>query len=160
MALQKRKIKLKKTNNFQVPRVAAEPVIKWIMKVEGIFLLTGLLFFLFSQGFKWACSFLIGGLVVSLNFIVLARILPHLVVNKDAKSSIFSLLVSFYSKLIFTGIILLITIVFLKMPIYPLVIGLSTIVMGTIFWIVKYIITTNHKEADGYVRSSSSRITS
>ncbi|GAB6162166.1 hypothetical protein JCM12298_13250 [Desulfothermus naphthae] len=160
MASQTQKGKIKKTDNFQIPREATEPVIKWIIMVEFILLISGILYFTLFQGLKWACSFLIGGLLVSLNFIVLARILPHLVVNKDAKSSIFSLLVSFYSKLIFTGIILLITIVFLKMPIYPLVIGLSTIVMGTIFWIVKYIITTNHKEADGYVRSSSSRITS
>jgi len=153
-------MKQKRKNSLIKSRMVLEPVINWILKVEVFLLVMGVGGFLISRGLMWACSFLIGGLLVFFNFIVLSRILPNLVISRDSRASVFSLLFSFYSRLILTGIILFVCIVFLKMPIYPLIMGLSTIVMGIILWIVKYIITTNHKEADSYVRNSSSRIAS
>ena len=160
MEVVKKERKQIRKNSLIDPRIASEPVINWILKVEVLLLVIGFGGFLFSRGLMWASSFLVGGLVVFFNFIVLSRILPNLVISRDTRASVFSLLFSFYSRLIFTGIVLLVCIVFLKMPIYPLIMGLSTIVMGIIFWIIRYIITTNHKEADSYVRSSSSRIAS
>ncbi|WP_459891833.1 ATP synthase subunit I [Desulfothermus okinawensis] len=150
----------KKVSDFLDPYIASEPVVRWIVRVQLVLLSVGMVLFFFAHGVVWAGSFLVGGLLVFFNFIVLARILPNLVVSKDSRASIFSLLFSFYSRLIFTGIVLLVCIVFLRMPIYPLIVGLSTIIVGIIFWIVRYIFTTKHKEAEGYVRSSSSRIAS
>ena len=138
-----------------------EPIVKWIVYAELFLLIMGFLFFDFFKGEIWSFSFVVGGLVVFLNFLVLARTVPNLVLSRDVKASVFSLLFSFYSRLIFTGIVLVICIVFLRIPIYPLILGLSTIVVGIILWIGRYIILNNNqKEAYSHVRSSSSRIAS
>lgn len=134
-------------------------VIKWILNVEIFLIVIGSVY----MGLKssmYLFSYLVGCMLVLLNFLVLSRILPQLIKGKNPRNSIVSLLISFYSRLLFTGFVLLLGIVFLKLPIFPLIVGLTTIVMGIISWIFKYIFTNNHKEANGYVSSSSSRIAS
>jgi hypothetical protein len=138
----------------------SEPVVKWVVVVQLFFLVVGVIFFAIQKGSLWSISYLVGGLLVFFNFLVLARITPRLVLSRDVKSSIVSLLFSFYSRLLFTGIVLLVCIVFLKFPVCPLIVGLSTIVLGIILWIIRYIVTNNHKEAFNHVSSSSSRIAS
>ncbi len=124
-----------------------DPVVKWVVMWQVFFLFGGGLAFDLYKGSWWAVSYIVGGLLVFFNFLVLARIIPDLVVSKAVKASIVSLLFSFYSRLLFTGIVLLVCIVFLRFPIYPLIVGLSTIILGIILWIAKYMLTNNYKEA-------------
>lgn len=137
-----------------------EPAVRWMMAVQMVLLGGGSILLLWVKGGAWFFPYAVGGLLSTFNFMVLARILPALILSGDTKASVVSLLVSFYSRLLLTGIILVIGIVFLKFEIAPLVLGLSTIVATMVSWIIKYIITDNNKEAFSHVRNSSSRITS
>ncbi len=150
----------KKIENLLNSYISTKSLVRWITYVEIILCVMGILFFSYKGGYLEVCSFLVGSIVVFFNFLMLGRILPSLISSGEVKSSVVSLLFSFYSRLFLTGIVLLICIVFFKLPIYPLVLGLSTVVLGIILWIIKHIFTTNHKEANSYVRSSSTRIAS
>ncbi len=143
---------LSRTYNFH------EPAVRWIFGTEMALLLGGGIFFGVVEGLKGLLPYVVGCLLVFFNFMVLARVLPGLILSRDAKASVVSLLFSFYSRLFLTGIVLLIGIVFLNFRIFPLILGLSSIVVSIVSWIVKYIVTDNHKEALNHVRSSSSRI--
>lgn len=146
-----------RNKEFQLDTVGN--VVRWVVNVQLFLIMLGSIYMGLKGGI-YLFSYLVGCMLVLLNFLVLARILPSLIRGKEVRASVVSLLLSFYSRLIFTGLVLLIGIVFLKFPVFPLVLGLSTIVVGIISWIVKYMYTNNHKEASGYVSSSTTRIAS
>ncbi len=133
-----------------------EPAVRWIFAVEFFLLLGGGVFFGFWGGGGFFFPYMVGALLAIFNFMVLARLLPSLILSGNAKASVVSLLFSFYSRLLLTGIVLLVGIVFLDFRIFPLVMGLSSIVVSIVSWIVRYIVTDNHKEALNHGRSSSS----
>ncbi len=118
--------------------------IKWLIKTQFSVVILGGLIFLFFGKFYLA-SFLVGALLVTFNFLILARKLPFLI--KTQKGSVFSLLVSFYSRLLFTGVVLFFCIAVVKFPIFSLLIGLSTVIVTIMLWGLKFILLYKHKEA-------------
>ncbi len=151
------KMKMIKNKDFQINELRS--VVRWVVKAEVFLGIIGCIYFGF-KGWMYLLSYVVGCMLVLLNFLFLARILPPLIRSREVKASITLLLFNFYARLVFTGLVLLIVIVFLDFPIFPLLLGLSTIVLGIISCIVKFIYTNNHKEACGYVRSSTTRIAS
>lgn len=97
----------------------------------------------FGNGYQVA-SFVTGGLLASFNLSVLARLVPQLIWVQ--KGAVFALLISFYFRLIFTALILVVALVALKLPAVILLAGLSTLVGTLILGIGKYIVTLKHEK--------------
>ena len=109
------------------------------------FLVVSLLLIPVSGVAMWAISLAAGSLVVSLNFIALARVVPGLV--HVQKGAVAPLLFQFYGRLIITGIALAFLIGYLEMPVVPLIAGLSTVVANALFWWAQNSFGQNVKEA-------------
>ncbi len=118
--------------------------INWMIRTQFFVIILGSLIFFFLGKFYLA-SFLVGALLVTLNFLILARKLPFLI--KTQKGSVFSLLVSFYFRLLFTGVVLFFCIAVVKFPVLSLLIGLSTVIITIMLWALRFILLYKHKEA-------------
>ena len=92
----------------------------------SLVLLTGTLL----STFAW--SFAAGALLITLNFMALARVAQSLVFYQ--KGAVFSLLVIFYAKLILAGLALFALIAWAEVSIPGLLLGLSTAVVNAIVW--------------------------
>lgn len=110
-----------------------------------LFLVIALLSVPVSGVSMWFISFAAGVLVVSLNFIALARVVPGLV--HVQKGAVAPLLFQFYGRLIITGIALAFLIGYLALPVVPLIVGLSTVVANALFWWAQNSFGQNVKEA-------------
>ncbi len=119
--------------------------ISWLLRAQMLLVVLGsLLFGLLGKEFFY--PFLIGALLVTFNFFILARKLPELI--KMQKGSVFSLLVNFYFRLLFTAIVLFVCIALLRFSVFPLLIGLSTVVITVMLWAFKFIIFGYYKQKE------------
>jgi hypothetical protein len=121
------------------------PEIRWMVKFQyGLVPLAAALV-LFSGHLEWTAPFLLGGLLATFNFTVLARIVPRLVFMRQG--GVFSLLVSFYLRLIVTAGALFLAIAWARFSIPALLLGLSTVLISLTAWGGKFLLTHKHKEA-------------
>jgi hypothetical protein len=90
-------------------------------------------------------GFGVGAFLATMNFFVLAKIVPQLI--QSQKGSVFALLASFYFRLFLTAIALFLAIVWAGLSPIAVLAGLSTILVTFMVWTGKYIVTQQHKEA-------------
>jgi hypothetical protein len=90
-------------------------------------------------------GFGVGALLATMNFCVLARIVPQLI--QEQKGSILAVLASFYLRLLLTAVVLFLALVPAGLPPISVLAGLSTILVTFMVWAGKYIVTQQHKEA-------------
>ncbi len=119
--------------------------IKWLIRVQVLVGILGSVFFGFIDFLSFS-SYLIGALLSFFNFLVLARRIPVLI--KMSKGSVFFLLVSFYFRLLFTALVLFICIAVIRLPVYSLLLGLSTVVITVFLWMGKFIFITYYKQKE------------
>ena len=80
----------------------------------------------------WPLSFGVGCALITLNFYFMSRLVTQLVGLEYSGKLLFSLLISLFSRLLLTGLALFVLLYWWKIPVVPLVAGLSTVVV-TIF---------------------------
>ncbi len=90
-------------------------------------------------------SYAVGALLITLNLFVLARLIPQLVFLRSG--AVFSLLVSFYLRLFFTGGVLFAGIYFMQLNAIGLLLGLSTILASFMAWGGIFFVSRKQKEA-------------
>jgi hypothetical protein len=133
-----------KINRLLISQGISHPEIHWFVKCQFVTLFIGICAVSgFGNGYQVA-SFVTGGLLASFNLSVLARLVPQLIWVQ--KGAVFALLISFYFRLIFTALILVVALVALKLPAVILLAGLSTLVGTLILGIGKYIVTLKHEK--------------
>jgi hypothetical protein len=139
-----KKIKVK-TNSFLIDKSYENKEIRTLLNLQFLFLffvITGLIFLGYVQELP---AFMLGALVATFNFLVLARIVPKLIMEQ--KGSVFSLLISFYLRLFLTALVLFLAIAWAKVNIYPLLAGLSSVIFTVLIWVGKSVFINKIKEA-------------
>lgn len=81
---------------------------------------------------EWALAFAAGAAVATFNFWALARVVQRLVYVQ--RGAVLTLLLIFYGKLILSGIALYLLIGVWQVPVWSLVLGLSTVVVTITAW--------------------------
>lgn len=138
-------------NNLLNGQGIENPEIQWLIKVDvGLILLgstaAGIIF-----DFQSFSGFLIGALLGFFNFFLLARRMTYFVLTPK-RAAIIKLLVFFYLRLLFTALILFISIAGIQLSAISILTGFSTLVLTLIIWIGRYFVNYKIKEAqiDGY----------
>ncbi len=135
----------KKSEAWLHRRGVVNPQSQWMVQFQTL-LAVGLTVGLLVIGWKqFGVGFGIGAFLATMNFFVLAKIVPQLI--QVQKGGVFALLTSFYLRLFGTAIVLFLAIVPLRLPPVAVLAGLSTILVTIVVWIGKYIVTQQHKEA-------------
>ena len=80
----------------------------------------------------WSAGFFAGAALVTINFWALARVAPELV--RMAKGAVLPLLVQFYGRLALTGVFLFVLIVWVKVSVSALLLGLATVMVNALSW--------------------------
>ncbi|UIJ37282.1 ATP synthase subunit I [Desulfobaculum bizertense] len=116
--------------------------------VRNQFYLTGLSFLVavatgWMLPFVW--DFCAGAVLMTLNFSSLAKFVQHLIHRQ--KGAVVQLLVSFYGRLLLTGLALYALIAWGNANVVSLLAGLSTVVVTILIWGAAQVIGKNAKEA-------------
>lgn len=111
----------------------------WLATVSSFVLLV------LTLGSRFALSYAAGAVIITANFLALAKLASHLVHYR--RGAVFSLLVIFYGKLILTGLVLYALIAWVGASVTGLLCGLSTVVVMAIVWGVQSTLRHNPKEA-------------
>ena len=90
-------------------------------------------------------GYVLGALLITLNLLVLARLIPQLVFLQSG--AVFFLLVSFYARLFFTGAVLFAAIYFVQLNALGIVVGLSTMLVSFLAWGGMFFVSRKQKEA-------------
>lgn len=90
-------------------------------------------------------AYALGALLASFNLLVLARLVPQLVFLRSG--AVFSLLVSFYLRLFFTGGVLFAAIYVVQLSALGLLLGLSTVFASFLAWGGSFLVSRKQKEA-------------
>lgn len=116
-----------------------------LLKIQFLVLFLSLaLGYLFAERSLFL-SFAVGALLITFNFFVLARVVSRLVWLQ--KGAVFPLLVSFYSRLILTGLVLYLAIVVAGFSVISLLLGLSTVLVTILIWSSRVFVAQKLKEA-------------
>ncbi len=122
----------RKIEGFFYKRGLDVPEIRILMRnqfyLTGLGIAISLIFGLTS----WAFEFIVGALLGCVNFYALAKIIQQLIFVR--RRAIASLLGSFYFRLLFTGIVLYVVIVFFKANIVALLSGLSIVIINILIF--------------------------
>jgi hypothetical protein len=94
---------------------------------------------------KAGIDFILGVLLGSINFLVLARVVQELVFLQ--KSAVFVQLFSFYGRLILTAVAFYLLIVFAEASVIALLLGISTVLFNILLWGVTQFLGKTSKEA-------------
>lgn len=121
------------------------PEIGWMVKFQYLLVPLAAALIYLGGNVDWLAPFLLGALLATFNFTVLARIVPRLVFMRQG--GVFSLLVSFYLRLFFTAGVLFLAIAGARFSIPALLLGLSTVLVSLTAWGGKFLLTHKHKEA-------------
>ncbi|THB71999.1 MAG: ATP synthase subunit I [Desulfovibrio sp.] len=95
----------------------------------------------------WPLIFAVGAAMAVLNFYWMAKYAKQVAGLTFHKGLIVSLVFRFYARLAFTGILLFLFIFWLKVPVAPLVLGLSTVMATIVLWGAAQVIEHKAKEA-------------
>ncbi|MCF8085278.1 MAG: ATP synthase subunit I [Desulfohalobiaceae bacterium] len=101
---------------------------------------------LFAAGWSHLLlAYALGALLASFNLLVLARLVPQLVFLRSG--AVFSLLVSFYLRLFFTGGVLFAAVYAVQLNALGLLLGLSTVFASFLAWGGSFLVSRKQKEA-------------
>ena len=135
----------KKSENWLCRRGIHNPQAQWLILFQAVCSMAGTVLVL-GSGRGWVgLGFGTGALLATVNFFVLARLVPQLI--EESKGSIVALVASFYLRLLLAALVLFLAIVGLGLPPVAVLAGLSTILVTFMVWTGKYIATQQHKEA-------------
>ncbi|MFW6323674.1 MAG: ATP synthase subunit I [Desulfovibrionales bacterium] len=87
---------------------------------------------------EWGPAFLAGAVLATLNFYSLARLIQQLVFVR--KGAVLVLLISFYGRLILTGVLLFVLIAWVHASAMGLLAGLTTVVVTILMWGVLFVL--------------------
>ena len=90
-------------------------------------------------------AYALGALLASFNLLVLARLVPQLVFWQSG--AVFSLLLSFYLRLFFTGGVLFAAIYAVQLNAVGLLLGLATVFASFLAWGGRLLVSRKQKEA-------------
>lgn len=121
------------------------PEIRWMVQFQFCLALAGTALCGLGGFFEALPAFAVGAGLATFNFFVLARMVPKLVQMR--KGGTFSLLCSFYLRLVLTAVVLVLGIVVADFSVVVLLAGLSTVLLTFVVWGGRYILTNKHKEA-------------
>jgi hypothetical protein len=110
--------------------------------LAGLFVLAALIAARLSI---WGLAFAAGALLASVNLYSLAKFVQHIV--RMQKGAVAALLIRFYGRLILTGAALYGLIVWLEVPVWALLAGLSTVLVTALYWGATRLHGHNVKEA-------------
>lgn len=131
-------------NEFLSARGIKNSDVQWILSFQFLFVL-GCVFCLGLSGWRDSLpGFLTGALIMTFNLFTLAKILPHLIQQKNG--SVPALLFSFYLRLIVVGVILYLAIVWANFSVTSLLAGVSTLLITSMVWTGRLVIRHKHKE--------------
>ncbi len=131
-------------NSYFIKQGIDQPEILWFLRCQFLCVVSVLIPVSLIGTMDQSAAFAVGALLASLNLFALARLVPQLIWLQNG--AVFTLLVSFYSRLLFTAVILFIALVFLKLSAVFFLIGFSTVVVTLILGIGKYIFTLKHEK--------------
>lgn len=95
----------------------------------------------------WPLVFTAGAAIVTLNFYWMAKFVRQVTSFTYDKSLLVGLLVRFYGRLALTGILLFVLILWLRVPVLPLLMGLSAVVATIVIWGMAQSVEQKAKEA-------------
>ncbi|WP_291319688.1 ATP synthase subunit I [Desulfonatronospira sp.] len=116
--------------NFLYKRGFVLPRVRFLVRNQFYLSVLGLLVFIIFFPVSWIVGFGIGALLGSLNFYFMARLAQELVYI--AKGAATPLLFSFYVRLILTGLVLYVAIVYWNANVFALLLGLSVILLNVL----------------------------
>lgn len=120
-------------DRFLLKRGFEHPDVRALMRSQLMVATTSSLALLVMGAFSvWSLAFAAGAAIVTLNFWALARVVQQLVFVKSG--AVLTLLLIFYGKLILSGIALYLLIGVWQVPVWSLVLGLSTVVVNITAW--------------------------
>lgn len=118
--------------NFLYKRGFVLPRVRFLVRNQLYLSLLGILVFIIFFPVSWIVGFGIGALLGSLNFYFLAKLAQELVhIPKGAATP---LLFSFYVRLILTGLVLYLAIVYWNANVFALFMGLSVILLNVLIF--------------------------
>lgn len=105
-------------------------ILCWQISVIGLSLFSGALLWPFHPAGAWIFWFGFGALLSAWNFFALIKFVPRVITAGWSKSSLFALLFRTNMRLLFTGILLYIGLVWFKGPISAVLLGLAVLLVG------------------------------
>ena len=118
--------------NFLYKRGFVLPKVRFLVRNQLYISLAGLLVFIVFFPVSWITGFAVGALLGSLNFYFMAKLAQELVhIPKGAATP---LLFSFYLRLILTGLVLYVAIVYWNANVFALLLGLSVILLNVLIF--------------------------
>jgi hypothetical protein len=96
---------------------------------------------------SWPLIFTAGAAIATLNFYWMAKFVRQVTQFTYHRSLLVGLLVRFYGRLALTGILLFVLILWLRVPVIPLLMGLSTLVGTIVIWGAAQSVEHKAKEA-------------
>ncbi|MBT8763107.1 ATP synthase subunit I [Desulfohalobiaceae bacterium Ax17] len=122
----------RKIEGFFYKRGVEIPEIRTLLRNQIYLTWTGIVIALIFGLTSWAFEFIVGALLGGLNFYALAKIIQQLIFVR--RGAVVALLVSFYFRLLFTGVLLYAVIVFFKANIVALLSGLSVVIVNILIF--------------------------
>ena len=125
-----------------------KPELRGLLKVQIILVLcAACLALCLSWISVWPLAFAAGASIVTLNFYWMAGFVRQITRFTYDRMLLAGLLVRFYGRLVLTGILLFVLILWLKVPVIPLLMGLSTVVATIVIWGATRMVEQKAKEA-------------
>jgi hypothetical protein len=124
---------------------AGSPEIQRILALHSATVVLIAAFLLGSGLSHLILAYSVGALLISFNLVVLSRLVPQLIFARNG--AVFSLLVSFYLRLFFTGGVLFVAIYGVQLNALGLLVGLSTVFASFVAWGGCFLVSRKQKEA-------------
>ena len=105
-------------------------ILCWQIGVVALSLIFGAALWPFHPAGAWIFWFGFGALLSAWNFFALIKFVPKVISAGWSKSSLFALLLRTNMRLLFTGILLYMVLVWLKGPISAVLLGLGVLLVG------------------------------
>ena len=125
-----------------------KPELRILLRVQLLLVLAASLVSLAVCWFTpWPLIFTAGAAIVTLNFYWMAKFVRQVTGFTYERMLLAGLLVRFYGRLALTGILLFVLILWLRVPVIPLLMGLSTVVATIVIWGAAQMVEQKAKEA-------------
>jgi uncharacterized membrane protein YjjP (DUF1212 family) len=135
----------RKIDRFLLRRGIDNPEVRWLVGFQVAVVAAGALGLCGTGLFSRLPAFLTGAVLATINFYVLAKMVPVLIFQR--KGSVAALLFSFYFRLGLTAVVLVLAVAWARFSVVTLLAGLSTVLVTIAVWGGKFIVTQKHKEA-------------
>jgi len=134
-----------RVDSFLQGRGIDNPEVRWLVGFQMAVVFIGAAAMGAIGLFDRLPAFLVGAVLATVNFYVLAKMVPVLIFQQ--KGSVAALLLSFYFRLILTAVVLFLAVAWARLSVVVLLVGLSTVLVTISVWGGRFILTQKHKEA-------------